>query len=222
MTRRLKVLLALLLATLFAGETQGGILLFQREVSVNRSVNIFDTDQFDLDLILGNDYFVPTNAITLFDSLVISPADVGMTYDATLINDPAFSTVAERLTDAKKEFIKVSLTEDQLNGLTEQRGWAENFFFGRASPPDLAGETVNRVSLHIDGFDFHLAVTDGDPAALVAQPLIDGPEFDLRFTVSIYGVPEPAAAQLLLAGLTVLGLTPVCRRRQSFTSPKSC
>ncbi len=219
MTRLLNVLLALMLATLLIGETQGEILLFQRGVSVNRSVNIFDTDQFDLDLIFGNDFFVPTNGVTLFDSLVISPADVGMTYNATLINDPAFSTVAERLTDAKKEFIKVSLTEDQLNGLTEQRGWAENFFFGHVSPPDLAGKTVERVSLHVDAFTLLPGALGGGPAALVAQPLVDSQQFDLVFTVMIYGVPEPAAAWLLLVGLTVLGLAPFCRRQQASRAP---
>ncbi|MCH8840044.1 MAG: hypothetical protein IH831_05080 [Planctomycetes bacterium] len=201
MTRHLNISLALLLATLLAGETQGEILLFQRMISVNRSVNIFDTDQFDLDLIFGDDFFVPTNDVTLFDSLVILPGNVGTTYDATPISDSAFSTVAERLTDAINEFIKVSLTEDQLDGRTEQRGWAENFFFGHSSPPDLAGTTVERVSLHIDDFDF-------SPDA-----------FDLKFTVMIYGVPEPAAAWLLLVGLMVLGLTPFCRRQQASRAP---
>ncbi len=220
MTRRLKVLLALLLATLLAGETQGEILLFQRGVSVNRSVNIFDTDQFDVDLIFGNDFFAPTNDVTLFDSLVISLGDVGMTYDATSASDPNnFPTVAERLTDGLNEFIKVSLIEDQLDGLTEQRGWAENFFFGHSSPPDLAGTTVDRVSLHIDAFTLLPAALGGGSAALVAQPLVDGQEFDLVFTVSIYGVPEPAAAQLLLVGLMVLGPTPFCRRQRASRAP---
>lgn len=214
MTRLLNVSQVLLLAMLLAGEAQGEILLFQRGVSVNRSVNIFDTDQFDLDLIFGNDFFAPTNDVTLFDSLVISLGDVGMTYDATPTSDPAFSTVAERLTDALNEFINVSLTENQLDGRTEQRGWAENFFFGHSSPPDLAGTTVERVSLHIDDFDFLSGAPGGGPAALVA-----GQQFDLKFTVSIYGVPEPAAAWLLLVGLMALGLTPFCRRQQASRAP---
>lgn len=201
MMRRLNVLLALLLASLLTGETQGEILLFQRGVSVNRSVNIFDTDQFDLHLIFGDNFFDPNNGVTLFDNLVISPGDMGMTYDATPISDPAFSTVAERLTDAKNEFIKVSLTENHLDGRTEQRGWAENLFFGHSSPPDLAGTTVERVSLHIDAFDFSPDV------------------FDLKFTVLIYGVPEPAAAWLLLVGLMVLGLRPFCQRQQASRAP---
>ena len=219
MMQRLNVSLALLLATLLIGEAQGEILLFQRVISVNRSVNIFDTDQFDLDLDFGNDFFAPTNDVTLFDSLVISPGDVGAVYDATSASDPAFSTVAERLTDAINEFIKVSLIEDQLDGLTEQRGWAENFFFGHSSPPDLAGATVDRVSLHVDAFILLPSAPGGGPAALVAQPLVAGQEFDLVFTVLIYGVPEPAAALLLLVGLMVLGLTPFCRRQQASRAP---
>ncbi len=219
MTRLLNVLLALLLATLLIGETQGAILLFQREISVNRSMNIFDTDQFDLDLNFGNDFFAPTNNVKLFDSLVISPGNVGTTYDTTSTSDSAFSTVAGRLTDSLNEFIKVSLTEDQAGGLTEQRGWAENFFFGHSSPPDLAGATVDRVSLHIDAFSLLSAASDEGPAALVAQPLSDGQEFELMFTVSIFGIPEPAAAQLLLVGLMVLGLPSFCRRRQASRAP---
>jgi len=214
MTRLLNVSLALLLATLLTGETQGEILLFQRMISVNRSANIFGTDQFDVDLIFGNHFFASTNDVTLFDSLVISLGDVGMTYDATPTSDPAFSTVAERLTDALNEFIKVSLIEDQEDGRTEQRGWIENLFFGRSSPPDLAGKTIERVSLHIDDFDFLPGAPGGSPPALVA-----GQPFDLVFTVMIYGVPEPTAAWLLLVGLTVLGLTPFCRRQQASRAP---
>ena len=220
MTRRLNVSQVLLLAMLLAGEAQGEILLFQRGVSVNRSVNIFDTDQFDLDLIFGDDFFDPNNPVTLFDSLVISPADVGATYDATSASDPNnFSTVAGRLTDALNEIINASVTENQVGGLSEQRGWPENFFFGHSSPPDLARTTVDRVSLHIDAFTLLPGAPDEGPAALVAQPLANGQEFDLEFTVLIYGVPEPAAAQLLLVGLMVLGLTSFCRRQQASRAP---
>lgn len=218
MMRRLNVSLALLLATLLPGKSHGEILLFQREISVNRSVNIFDTNQFDLDLNFGNDFFAPTNSVTLFDSLAISPGDVNTTYDATSASDPAFSAVAERLTDALNEIIKVSLTEDQVDGLIEQRGWAENFFFGQvapSAPPDLAGATVDRVSLHIDAFTFLSgAPAEGSAALVASQP------FDLVFTVSIYSaVPEPAAAQLLLVGLMVLGFTPFCRRQPASLAP---
>jgi len=211
MIQRLHVLPALLLAILLTGNAQAGFLLFQRAINVDHNPNIFDTNQFDLDLIFGDDYFTPTNGVTLFDSLVISPANVGSSYDATSANDPAFATVAGRITDALNEIIKVALTEDQTGGISEQRGWAENFFFGNVAPslpPDLAGFVIERVELHIDSFVFLSKAPSGSSSTLTAEM-----PFDLDFTVSIYAVPEPAAWTLLV-GLTAMGFAR-CRRQQA-------
>ena len=209
MRRRFTTSLAILLAALLAGEVQAEMILFTRAISVNRSVNIFDTNQFDLDLNFGNNFFTPSNGVTLFDDLVITPADVGATFDATPTSDPSFALAAERVTDSLNEFIKVSLKENQVGGLSEQRGWPENFFFGHVapfSPPDLSGMRVDRVSLHIDKFTFLTNPPSGGPAALAAQPLTNGQQFDLVFTLSMFTVPEPSAAWLLLVGLAALGL----------------
>ncbi len=210
MRRRYTASLAILLATLLSGPVQAEILLFSRVISVNRSVNIFDTNQFDLDLNFGNDFFSPTNGVTLFDDLVVTPANVGSTYDATSTSDPNFPEVAVRITDGLNQFIKVMLTENQLGGLSEQRGWPENFFFGHVAPlapPDLLGMQVDRVSLHIDSFTFSSSPPGGGPSALVAEPLTSGQQFDLVFTLSVYSaVPEPAACWLLFTGLVALGL----------------
>lgn len=214
MMRSLNVSLALLLATLLSGAAQGEILLFQRAINVNRSNNVFDTDQFDLDLIFGDDFFDPNNGVTLFDSLVISPANIGTIYDATSASDAAFSTVAVRVTDSINEFISVALTEDQVGGLTEKRGWAEDFFFSHPTPPgppDLAGATVDRVSLHVDDFIFLPSVPSG---SLV--PAVVGQPFDVSLTVSFYSaVPEPVAARLLLFGLMAVGVRPLRRPKRA-------
>jgi hypothetical protein len=213
MMRHLHVTLALLLATLLTGVAQGEILLFQRAISVNRSENIFDTDQFDLDLTFGDDFFDPNNGVTLFDDLVISPADIGSTYDATLASDPNnFPTAAARLTDAINEVIRIALTEYQVGGLPEYRGSDEELFFGHPTPPgppDLAGSTVDRVSLRLDNFVFLSSAAAGGPA-----PVIEGQPFDVSLTLSIYSaIPEPTAIRLLLLGLLGVGVRPFCRQR---------
>ena len=209
MIRCFGVLAAPMLSVFLAGIVQGEILLFERMISVNRSVNIFDTDQFDLDLILGDAFFDPNNPVTLFDGLVISPADVGSTFEATPTSDPnisdpnSFPIAAGRVTDAINEFVVVSFTEDQLGGFTELRGWTENFFFGHVAPgipPDLAGNTVDHVRLHIDSFTLIPAPpAGGSTSAISGQPV------DLVFTLSIFAIPEPDGICLIVVGLVLLG-----------------
>ena len=130
MMRHIRLSLALLLASLPAGAAQGEILLFERVVNFNRGVNSFDTDEFDLDLTFGDNFFAPTNGVTLFDSLVISPADVSNTYDATAVSDPNnFPTAALRVADGLNEFVVPTMTENQAGGQTEQRGGTEDLVF---------------------------------------------------------------------------------------------
>jgi hypothetical protein len=212
MMRHLNVLLAFLLATFLTGVAQGEILLFQKALNVNRGDNKFTTDHFDLDLILGDDdFFDPNNPVTLFDTLVISPADVGNTYDSTAAYDPNnFPTAAVRLTDALNEIIKIRMTEDSVGGSSQSQGGAESIFFNHPTPPeppDLAGDTVGRVSLRLDAFVF-VSPLSGDGVA----PLNAGQPFDVDFTVFFYAVPEPATVGLLLFGLMAVGV-PTSRRR---------
>jgi len=202
MMRHTNCLLATLLATLFAGASQGDTLIFQKVVNPNTSAMKFDIDQFDLDLIFGDDFFSPTNPVILFDDLVVSPSDVGTTYDSTAANDPNnFPAAAIQITDGLDEFIKVSMRESQVGGQGEDRGGMESMFFGQPTPPgppDLVGATISRVSLTLDEFIFS---TDSDPA------------FDVFITLSIFEIPEPVSAQLLLCGLMVVGIVPLRRRK---------
>ena len=203
MMRCLGISLALLLSASLVCVVRGELLLFEREISVNRSVNIFDTDQFDLDLTFGDDFFNPTNAVTLFDDLIVSPADTGSSFEASATNDPGFLGAANRVTDASNEFVNVSLSEDQPGGLTEQRGWQESFFFGNVAPgtpPDLAGEEVTMVKLRINSFTL-LAGSSGGESSLT----VEGQPVDLNATLSIFGIPEPECVCLLCVALTMLG-----------------
>lgn len=197
------LVLALALAT-FAIDAVADELLFERAVSINRSVNIFDTDQFDLDLTLGDHIIVPFDPVTLFDDLTVTPADAGNVYEL-LAGNSAFDLAAQRLTDAENEFIRVVLTENQASGLVEQRGFSEsNFFLGLSTTatPDLAGAELQRIRLTIDGFTF--VDDDGGVGAVTA-----GPPVDLQLTFSFFGtaVPEPSGIWLLWTGLaTLLGI----------------
>ena len=179
-------------------------LLFERTVSINRSANIFDTNQFDLDLTLGNHPFAPSDPVTLFDDLTVTPANVGDAYDV-LVGNSSFDLAAQRLTDAKNEFIRLVLTEDQPNGLVEQRGFSESsFFLGLASPtsPDLAGATLQRVRLAVDGFTLVDRVSGVSAASA-------GPPVNLELSIAFFGtrVPEPTGIWLLWGGLaTLLGI----------------
>jgi hypothetical protein len=213
MMRHLNASLAIMLAALLPGAAQGGILLFQRAINVNSSEMKFDTSHFDLDLKFDDDFFSPTSSITLFDSLVVSPADIGSTFVATAASDPNnFPAAVARITNAVNDFIKVALAEDQAVGLTEQRGWAEDFFFGHLTPPgppDLQGDTIGRVSLRIDDFVYLTSPLGGGPALRA-----EGQPFDVDLTVSFFSeVPEPTAATLLFLGAIAAGaLRNRCRR----------
>ena len=109
------------------------------------------------------------------------------------------------MADAKNEFIRLVLTEDQPNGLVEQRGFSESsFFLGLASPtsPDLAGATLQRVRLAVDGFTLVNSVS-GLSAATA------GPPVNLELSIAFFGtrVPEPTGIWLLWSGLaTLLGI----------------
>ena len=184
-----------------ASPTQAG-LLFERTMSVNRSVNIFDTNQFDLDVTFADRFFNPTNPVTLFGNLKITPDDVGSSFSVSS-GDALFADADLRLTDALDEQILILFTEDQPNGLTEQRGWSESFFFfdpATLATADLAGASLESIRLRVDQF----TLVTGSPLAVTT-----GPPVDLQLTISFFGiVPEPATIWILWAGVATLGIRP--------------
>jgi hypothetical protein len=201
-----------LLAVLCCAPAARGALLFQRSLVVDRSANIFTTSQFNLEFTFGNSFFTPTNPVTLFDGLTISPASAGQTFVASAATDPAFAAAAQRMTDALNENIRLAFTE-VASGRPEQRGWNESgFFIGHGSPqiPDLAGLSIDSIELRIDQFSLVFGPTPINPLAATAPPV------QLLATFSVHGVPEPPS--LVLSGGSLLALTvtayTVARRRR--------
>jgi len=187
---------------ILSSNVQAGV-LFKRTLRINRSTNNFESNQFDFDLsfALGS-LFSPTDSITLFDDLIISPADADVlaTFDATSSNDASFLDVADRITDGLGGVIFYAITEAPPTGFMDQRGLTESSFFFNGTPstsPDLVGSIVDRISLTIDLFTL-LPKGTGGPG---------NPEVDLQMTIKIHGtaIPEPAAGWLFLCGLVAMG-----------------
>ncbi len=174
-----------------------GDILYERSLTVDRSVNIFTSSLFDLEFVLGDAFFTPSNPVKLFEGLAITPASVGAVFERTL-SDPELQSVAERLTDGNDQYIRLIL-EESASGRREQRGWKESgFFVGRGSSgnPDLAGSTVEAIRLRIDEFVLH----SGSPAALAPA----GPPVKVLMTFTVVGtVPEPSTLALGAGGLAI-------------------
>jgi hypothetical protein len=203
-----------LLAALCCAPAAHADLLFTRALVVDRSVNFYTTTQFNLEFVFGNSFFTPTNPVTLFDGLTISPASTGQTFVASATTDAAFAAAAQRMSDALNENVRLAFTEIA-SGRPEQRGWNESgFFIGHGSPtiPDLAGSRIDSVELRIDSFSLVFGPTPINPSAATAPPV------QLLATFSVYGqVPEPPS--LVLSGGSLLALTvaayTVARRRRA-------
>jgi len=153
---------------------------------------------FDLEFVLGDAFFTPSNPVTLFEGLSITPASVGTVFERTL-SDPELLSVAQRLTDGNDDFIRLVL-EESASGRREQRGWRESgFFLGHSSiqSPDLAGANIEAIKLRIDEFVLH----SGSPAALAPA----GPPVKVLMTFTVVGtIPEPSTLLLGAVGLAML------------------
>ena len=134
-----------------------GATLFEKQVSINRSDNIFASDEFDLDLVLGDDPFFVTNEVTLFDLLTITPSNVGDTFTADLASETACfprlrPTGSPTGSERPDRFHRHRNVAEHPAG--DQASPRTAFFSQPAATPDLAGAIVEEVRLRID--QFHL------------------------------------------------------------------
>jgi hypothetical protein len=195
----------LLAAAVCLAPAARGAILFERSIMVDRSVNIFTTSLFDIQLALGDSFFAGPQGYpaTLFDGMSITPASVGNIYEATPAN-PGFQQVALRLTDGEDDFILFILKEAANPVRQEKRGWQESKFFlghGSTLDPDLAGATIDAVRLRIDSF----ALAPGSPAALALAPGTPPVQVMMTFTVTgTQNIPEPSTLAIAATGLAML------------------
>jgi len=181
--------------------------LFTGTLAINRSANLFAGDQFDLDIGFSDAPFSPTNLVRLFDDLIISPDNVGDTFEVTDEMDPIFSIVVQRLTDASNEFIQTFLTEDIEGGLTESQSPPESNFFLFGTPsvaPNPAEVIITSISLRIDKFVL-LPNSGSGP-----DPL----DLSMTFTLNGVPIPEPSTAWLFVCGFAIFGPLLLLRRRR--------
>lgn len=189
--------------------TARGAVLFERSLVVDRSANIFSTDVFDLEFVFSDSFFAPTSTVKLFDSLQITPASVGLIYEAASGVDPNFDAVANRMTDGLNQIVRVILTETA-SGRAEGRGGSESGFFQGLSPgPDFVGATIDAIRVRIDGF--HLSSGGSSPIAASIPPV----QLNLTFTVLGAPIPEPQTLALAALGLATAAAMAYTRRRSA-------
>jgi hypothetical protein len=183
--------------------TARGAVLFERSLVVDRSANIFSTDVFDLEFVFSDTFFAPTSTVKLFDSLQITPASVGLVYEAASGVDPNFDAVANRMTDGLNQIVRVILTETA-SGRAEGRGGSESGFFQGLTPgPDFVGATIDAIRVRVDGFRL-----------LAGAPIVVPPvELNLTLTVLGTAIPEPQSLALAGVGLAAAAAMAYTRRR---------
>ncbi|HYO25368.1 MAG TPA: hypothetical protein VEQ85_10515 [Lacipirellulaceae bacterium] len=205
-----------LLASLVALAPARAAVLYERTLGLDRSANIFATDEFKLNLRFANSYFSPTNPVTLFNDVTITPASVGQVFEATAASDPAFHAAVARLTDSLNQNVRLLFAEAS-SGRAEQRGWSESSFFGKSASqiPDLAGSIIEAIRLRVDTFTLL-------PPAPISPLAVTGPAVLLSLTFTVVGpaVPEPGALGVCALGMAILCGAPytravVSRRRRA-------
>lgn len=186
-------------ALLGAGASARGAVLFERSLVVDRSVNIFTTTEFDLTFELhAGSALSPTHLESLLPAVQISPASAGQSFVADASNTSNFDDVAGRLSDAINENIRLLFTETS-SGRVEKRGWTERGFFLKSAltgAPDLAGATIDAISVRVDQFTLTFGDGGGGTSAIT-------PPVELMLTFSVLGRPVPEPTTIGLASLLV-------------------
>jgi PEP-CTERM motif len=181
-----------------AASAAQGALLFTRSVTIDRSANIFKTEQFNLKLDFTNTYTSPVTN-TLFGNLVISPTSVGQTFAATPATDSHFNAAAIQLSDALNQVMRFVMTESA-SGRSEGRGSTQALFFGKpTAAPDFAGKVIDKVELKINQFTLVFPLPGGAQAVTTGKPV------ELNFSVNVFGhsVPEPSTLGLVGGALAL-------------------
>ncbi|MCA9230174.1 MAG: hypothetical protein KDA57_05960 [Planctomycetales bacterium] len=194
-----------------ASQTQAA-LLFTRSLVINNSVNNFDTDQLDVDIVFADSQLNPTDPVSLFDDVVIDATSINQVFTRTA-SSANLAAAALRLQDGLNQFIRILLTENKPGGLSEKRGWSESEFFLHGTPvnaPDLPLATIDSIEIRVDQFQ---AVPRS--AAAAAVPGGSGNPLNVQLQFSLFGtiVPEPSSGWLSVAGVAILSLLFFCRRR---------
>ena len=184
------------IAALAAGvvDAQAG-LLHQRTLTIDRSVNIFGSTLFDLDLeLVTGSPFTSTARAVLFDAVEVAAGAAGDIFRANLASDAAFADAAARLTDNIDGLLLLVLRENA-SQRSELRGLSESsYFLATPAQPDLAGKRIDAIEISVDRFA--LSAT-GETT----------PPVDFQATISIYGVPEPSSASIVATAAFLLALS---------------
>ncbi len=203
--RRLLVSLAAGLACC-ASTVAHAELLFTKPLLIDRSANIFKTDEFNLKVDFSSTFTSPV-LNTLFNDLVISPTSAGQVFDVEP-GDSGFDDVSALLTDSLNQAMRFVMTEKS-SGRAEGRGYTQAQLFAKPpAAPDFSGKIIDKVELTVDQF----TLVAPPPAGV--QALSSGKPVELRFTFNVFGhsasVPEPST--LALEG-GALALAAARRRR---------
>lgn len=159
--------------------------------------NIFDA--FDVDVWLYSEWGGPRSD-TIFDSVIVTSADVGSTYLATSSSDTGFNDVVSWLTNGVEDrfmlhFYIIPSPGSGVGGFGI--GYSETDIFGDVTLNgiDLGGYDIEAIAMRVDSLWF-----DSPGRNLNGDGIWTDYGYDLTFTF----IPEPGTVLLLGLGAVVL------------------
>jgi hypothetical protein len=130
---------------------------------------------------------------SLFENIRVTPAFVGPEFHRTAATDSDFPAIAASLTNGIDEWLTVwHFQEPEIMGAGSGISRLESEYFGAAGRPDLIGRHITSISLRVTSYRTVRSV-----------------DF-VEFTITAYGVPEPASATM---GLSLAATIAMCRRQ---------
>jgi hypothetical protein len=125
--------------------------------------------------------------IALLQGINSSANGTNLTIDSS---NPNFAAVVSKLTNGVLDYVFTGVIQGPSYGASAGAalGLPETTF---GTSPDFAGQTISSLVLHIDD--------------VIIQPVpFGGTEFHLDYTLTVFGVPEPATACTFAIGLGAL------------------